>query len=415
MQTRFLILAAAAMWALTWFALNPLLAQTSMGNCGTSVSVDIPTGNVSCAVVPPPPPPPSPMVSLAANPSAINTGQSSTLTWSSTNATACAASTNWASVGTPPLSGSFVVSPTVTSTYTLTCTGSGGSAQASANVAVTTPPPPPPLTSIFSCTGFALSGTCGVGGLISGGSGPFKVVGTQNGTTPALSGSQVNLINSGGVHTGLSFNYQSLVNVQAFTSTFTFIPNGWNVAFVLNNSNNNPWGFNGANFSQGAGCEAGFFQGFSQPAPPNNLFALELDSFSPLTATGSFTNSSAQIYQGGQSPCLPNLGGTDFTYTPITKLSTSPVDLTTGKALTTTGDVYSATISYDGSNVTLNLYDVTAGGSCPGANCFTHTWSGINIPSMVGGSTTAWVGITGGTNQSVQHALLINAFNYRVP
>jgi hypothetical protein len=193
----------------------------------------------------------------------------------------------------------YTNSPVASATYTITSSSSGS-----------TQP-------VINCPDFAASGPCGVGGLISDGGTAFQVVGTTNGSMPLLSGSQVNLMNANTVHAALSLNFQTQVNAQAFTSTFTFVPNGWNIAFVLNNSNNNPWGFNGALFSQGAGCEAGFFQGFSQAAPPNNVFALELDSYSPLTTSGSFSYSSAQIYTAGQSPCLPNLGGTDFTYTPI--------------------------------------------------------------------------------------------------
>ncbi len=267
-------------------------------------------------------------------------------------------------------------------------------------------------TPIINCpSGFASAGPCGVS-LIGGGGQPLAIVGSQNGSNPGLSGSKVLLVPEGAVHVGLALNYQTQVNVQAFTSTFTFVPNGWNIAFVLNNSNNNPY-FNGEAFSAGAGCEAGFFQGFSQAAPPNNLFALELDSNSPLTVSGSFTYSSAQIYTAGRSPCLPNLGGTDFTYVPITKVSTSPVPLNSPASTqgTTTRDIYSATITYKGSSLTLNLYSVTAGGSCPGSTCFTYTWNNVNIPSAVGGNT-AWVGFTAGTNAGSIAPLYVNSFVY---
>ena len=74
-------------------------------------------------------------VSLSANPSTIASGASSTLTWSSTNATSCTASGAWS--GSKALSGSQSTGAlTATSTYTLTCTGAGGSAAQSATVAV---------------------------------------------------------------------------------------------------------------------------------------------------------------------------------------------------------------------------------------------------------------------------------------
>jgi len=267
---------------------------------------------------------------------------------------------------------------------------------------------------VINCpSGFSSSGDCGVANISAGGE-PFQIAGSQNGSSPALVGSRVLLAPNGAIHIALSLNYQTQVDDQAFTANFTFIPNGWNIAFVIQNSNNNPI-FNGPEFSAGAGCEAGFFQAYSQSSPPHNVFALELDSDSPLTEIGYFTYSSAQIYQSGQSPCLPNLGGTNFTYVPITKISTSPVPLNSPVYAqnTSTGDTYSATVTYDGSNLTLNLYDVTAGGSCPGSSCFTNTWTGVNIPSWVNGNT-AWVGFTAGTNQASSYPLYINSFVYNV-
>lgn len=76
-----------------------------------------------------------PTVTLAASPITIIWGDSSNLSWSSTNATSCAASGGW--TGTDATSGIFTVDPTSTTTYTLTCTGTGGSSTpASATVTV---------------------------------------------------------------------------------------------------------------------------------------------------------------------------------------------------------------------------------------------------------------------------------------
>ena len=76
----------------------------------------------------------APTASLTASPTTIAAGSSSTLTWSSTNATSCSG-TGFTASGT---SGSTSVSPTATKTYTLTCSGRGGQATASATVTVTT-------------------------------------------------------------------------------------------------------------------------------------------------------------------------------------------------------------------------------------------------------------------------------------
>jgi hypothetical protein len=97
---------------------------------------DTSEGGGSTALPPPPPPPSTPVLSFNASPPSISAGQSSALSWSSTNSTGCTASGGWS--GTRAVSGSMLVSPTLTTTYTLTCTGLGGSATQSVTVSVTT-------------------------------------------------------------------------------------------------------------------------------------------------------------------------------------------------------------------------------------------------------------------------------------
>ena len=187
-----------------------------------------------------------------------------------------------------------------------------------------------------------------------------------------------------------------------------------NVSFVITNATNNG-GFNPPTFSSGAGCEAGFYQAFnSTPAtPPNNILAMEFDSYSPLTDTTSFTYSNVQLYQTTQSPCNPNDGGPNYWTT--NKISTSPVPLNSpaGTPNSFNGDTFSATLTYDGTNLTLNMYDVTAGGSCPGTRCFTQTWSAMNIPSIVNGDT-AYVGFTAASGGASDYNLYINSLVYTV-
>jgi len=90
--------------------------------------------------------PPAPTLTLAANPTAVNTGGSSTLTWSSTNATSCAASGGWS--GTKATAGSQTfMNLTASVTYSLQCTGAGGTSPVrSATVTVNGAPPPPAPT-----------------------------------------------------------------------------------------------------------------------------------------------------------------------------------------------------------------------------------------------------------------------------
>lgn len=96
------------------------------------------------AAPPPPAPPPkpaAPTVTLTAEPSTIEKGQSATLSWTSTNATTLDVEPT---VGSVQAQGSQTVTPDESTTYTITATGPGGNATASARVTVTTPPPPPP-------------------------------------------------------------------------------------------------------------------------------------------------------------------------------------------------------------------------------------------------------------------------------
>ena len=103
---------------------------------------------------PPPPPPPAPapapapppaaptIAQFTAEPSSIQSGQSSTLRWEVTgNVTSVSINSG---IGAVQNTGNQRVSPDSSTTYTLTATGPGGSTNASATVSVTQPPPPPP-------------------------------------------------------------------------------------------------------------------------------------------------------------------------------------------------------------------------------------------------------------------------------
>src|SRR5881394_4404186 len=99
-------------------------------------------------VAPPPPPPPpapaAPTASLTANPNTVEKGQSTTLTWQTSNATDASID----GIGAVQPNGSQTVTPADSTTYTLTAKGAGGTQQATARVTVNAPPPPPaPTTS----------------------------------------------------------------------------------------------------------------------------------------------------------------------------------------------------------------------------------------------------------------------------
>jgi peptidoglycan/xylan/chitin deacetylase (PgdA/CDA1 family) len=103
---------------------------------------------------PPLPPASKPTIisSFTASPTAITSGQSSTLTWNIANA-----STTSIDNGVGAVTGtSKVVTPTATTTYTITATNPQGSATSSVTVSVVhvvvTPPPPAPKPTISSFT-----------------------------------------------------------------------------------------------------------------------------------------------------------------------------------------------------------------------------------------------------------------------
>ncbi len=92
---------------------------------------------------PPPPPPapsaPAPTASITATPDTITVGQSTVLSWHTTDAT----SASIEGLGPVPTSGTRTVSPTESTDFNLTATGDGGTANATAHVTVNTAPAAP--------------------------------------------------------------------------------------------------------------------------------------------------------------------------------------------------------------------------------------------------------------------------------
>jgi len=83
-----------------------------------------------------------PTLEFFATPRAIINGQTSVLTWTSTNASRCTASGAWN--GSRPVSGSEVTAALATSaTFVLNCTGKGGTVDRNATVDVSPDPTPP--------------------------------------------------------------------------------------------------------------------------------------------------------------------------------------------------------------------------------------------------------------------------------
>ncbi len=87
------------------------------------------------------PAPPGPIVTLNSNVTHVASGGTVTLTWTSQNATTCAASGGWS--GTQPPNGSATSAAlSGATTFTLTCSGDGGSANKSVSITIDSPTSP---------------------------------------------------------------------------------------------------------------------------------------------------------------------------------------------------------------------------------------------------------------------------------
>ncbi len=98
------------------------------------------------STVPPPPPPTAPTASLTARPQAIEKGQSTTLSWETTNAKDVSIEADGITtetLGAVEAHGSMQVTPGDSTTYKLYAKGPGGTETASARVTVTVPTAPP--------------------------------------------------------------------------------------------------------------------------------------------------------------------------------------------------------------------------------------------------------------------------------
>lgn len=93
-----------------------------------AVSFLVPVANAQCGYAHD-----NPVATLAASPATINSGDSSTLTWSSENVTSCTG-TGFSTDGAT--SGSVSVSPSQTTTYSVSCTGPDGNASDNETVTV---------------------------------------------------------------------------------------------------------------------------------------------------------------------------------------------------------------------------------------------------------------------------------------
>lgn len=203
-----------------------------------------------------------------------------------------------------------------------------------------------PVSSGTYAIGTGTSGASFAAGFSGGGM-------TLNGSA-AYSGTRLRLTN-GGTHQAGSGFLNTSVNIQKFTTDFSFqlaSPSADGFAFVLQNSGTTALGASGG--------ELGY-------TGIGNSIAVKFDLYN----NGGEGINSTGLFMNGVSP-----------YTPAITLG--------GGVNLHSGDVFNVHITYDGATLTMTITDA----GVP-ADTFTTSWA-VNIPGTVG-ANTALAGFTGGT------------------
>jgi hypothetical protein len=194
---------------------------------------------------------------------------------------------------------------------------------------------------------------------INFGSGFASATGLQvNGSAVVNSGS-LELTNGGGYEAGSAY-WTTPVNIQAFTTNFTFqltsaVGDGF--TFTIQNAGTTALGNTGSGLGYGLDPNGGSSGGIGKSV------AVKFDLHYVPNTVGVFTD--------GAAPTNPS------------------VSLTSSGISLASGDAIAAQLVYSGTTLTLSLTDTVTN------KTFTQAFT-INIPSTVG-ANTAYVGFTGGT------------------
>lgn len=242
-----------------------------------------------------------PTVILTANPTSITSGGSSTLTWSSTNATSCTG-TGYTARGT---SGIATVSPIVPQTYSITCTGTGGTGVQSTTITVSATTLAPLACPSGGFSGLTLTdGTmndlqenCTINGnLVIGGTGTnasqlnigqsivLTVVGNVN-----LSGSGALSVNGGTLALANNLIVQSSI----------YAADNANISMLNGNVTTNALGTNSLTSTLYASGSARLQVSNSTLSSNHNWLLAKLGGSSSLTSTNSTVPN--EIYLNGQN------------------------------------------------------------------------------------------------------------------
>ena len=182
----------------------------------------------------------------------------------------------------------------------------------------------------------------------------FTATGLQLNGSTTLNGTRLRLTD-GGASEASSVFYTTPVNIQSFTTNFSFqmtSAKADGMTFVIQN---------------GAATALGGVGGLLGYGGMGNSVAVKFDIYNNA---GEGTDSTG-MYTNGANPTLPT------------------VDMTSSGVILLSGDVMNAQLSYNGTTLTLTITDAST------LKSFTTSWT-VNIPTTVGGNT-ALVGFSGGT------------------
>jgi hypothetical protein len=310
-----------------------------------------------------------------------------------------------------PSKPSPIITATATPNRTPTATPTTDPSPITTATVKVTATPTATATPIINCSsGFdnSVQGACSAGGASTGSSN--GVIWLENAT--ALVGTQLQLL-SGTIHNAANAWYKTPLNIQAFTTTFTFQANcspdpsdcGNGFGFMIVGANySNPVYPPGYTFSADASDNFSWAKGC--PGPPDNNSGCTSDYDSALlkfdlygfTAPGQNLTNYFQANNSNIGPTFPH--------------SASDISMAPSGINIQSGDIFKVTLTYDGSNLFETITDTSTNAS------FSHTYTtdsrgnAINLPAIMG-ANTAFVGF-GASNGAATMDLSINSWVYTV-
>jgi hypothetical protein len=201
----------------------------------------------------------------------------------------------------------------------------------------------------------------------------FTAGGLQFNGHTKLNGTRLQLTD-GGQGEASSAWFTTAVNVQSFTTDFTFqltTPNADGMTFTIQNAGVTALGLSGGGLGYGSSL-CGNTTGIATSV------AVKFDLFQNCQEGSNSTG----VYTNGASP-------------------TVPTTMLGGEVNLHSGDPFQVHITYDGTTLTLTITDTVTP-----SQRFTTSWP-INIPATVGGNT-ALVGFTGGTGGQTAIQEIVN-------